>query len=112
MSPRHFVSNIVVRILSIKKPVGNVPWGRLDYYEKEKKIGSQFKAVHGKIFISGCHGQDTETIWNIGGIQNIKRTDETREIRRSIENGIYLNWSEVRRLFSEAKNEHFHLLQV
>ena len=102
--------NIVVTILSIKKPVGNVPWGRLDYYEKEKKIGSQFKAVHEKIFISGCHGQDTETIWNIGGIQNIKRTDEAREIRRNIGNGIYLNWSEVRffDIFSKRQVFSFH----
>ena len=91
-----FVTNIVVTILSVEKPVGNVPWGCLYYYEKEKKISSQFKAVHGKILISGCHGQDTGTIWNIGGIQNIKRTDEAREIRRYLGNGIYLNWSEVR----------------
>ena len=98
-SPGHFVSNIrhqhrwkfqLVITLSVTKPVRNLPLGRLHYDKKrKKKISSLFKAVHEKVCISGCHGPDTETIWDIEGIQNIKRTNEARVIRLNLEKGTH-----------------------
>ena len=65
------------------------------YYENETKISSQFKAVQENIHITGYDEQGTHTVWNIGKIQNMKRTAEARKIRRNLGNGIQLNWSKV-----------------
>ena len=70
----------------------------MNYYEKEKKLSSQFTAVQETTVIAGCHGQNTKNVWAIGGIQNIKRTDEARKIREYLGNGIHLGWSKVGRL--------------
>ena len=73
------------------------------YYENDTKISSQFKAVHENIHITGYDKLSVDTVWkfgrthwNIGGFQNMKRTDAARKIRRDLGNGIQLKWSKVR----------------
>ena len=80
---------------SIEKTAVNYPWGRLNYYEKEKKFGAQFTVEHEKVTIAGFQRQDEKHTWNIGGIQNINRTDEARKIREKLSNGIKLHWYKV-----------------
>ena len=94
--------NLEKSILSIIKPAKDGPWGRFYYYENDTKISSQFKAVHENIHITGYDELSVDTVWkfgrthwNIGGFQNMKRTDAARKIRRNLGNGIYLKWSKV-----------------
>ena len=82
----------------------NYPWGRLNYYEKEKKFGAQFTVDHEIVTIAGFKRQDEKYTWNIGGIQNINRTDEARKIREKLSNGIKLHWYKVQKIFTR-KNQ-------